>query len=582
MKEVESVKISYIELENITVYDNVSIEIPDTSYNIVLLNSNDTNITNGSGKTSIVYSILSTLNIIKSFKGLKRIGSEGNSKISVTFKKDDTHTYTITRIFDNRKSDVTIQPDIFNIRIKDKIDYFVDTVIKDTNKIYSLTHVFVPGKEQIYDLSSVQIFRIIEKIIYNKDLEEYIKEIKNQQSTLQIQQSKLISEIETLKSSKNKFESLLKNIQQQFSTETIQKKVNELNKYMNDLNELKKYFNPELEIDFNGKSNEITQLVSSLEIHVKNEINEIEKKLVELKTSEQTHTKKIKELNHLKDLQKCPTCYRPITKHDVDIYTQLINDETDNLLKVSNERKQIEQQHNELKTKLNKVQEFKQMYNRARDVWKVVNEQIEQNDNQIKQIEENIRQIEQQIVEKSKLVEELEVKLKHINLIVELLNVKSPVRKNFLSQYISKMNSIAKSYSSYVLNKNEEFEIVYDDESISFGIIRDDVFIPYQLLSNGERKKVSIIFILTILTILNIFKTAPELRVLIFDDFFNGIDNSNVLKVLQLLYDFSKQYDYQIIISNNNIQEIPFEYVNVQIKKDYDTNLSTVEVSIIN
>jgi DNA repair exonuclease SbcCD ATPase subunit len=581
MKEVENVKISQIELENITVYDNVSIEIPDT-YNIVLLNSNDTNVTNGSGKTSIVYSILSTLNIIKSFKGLKRIGSEGNSRISVTFKKDDTHTYTITRIFDNRKSDVTIQPDIFNIRIKDKIDYFVESVIKDTNKIYSLTHVFVPGKEQIYDLSSVQIFRIIEKIIYNKDLEEYIKEIKNQQSTLQTQQSKLMSEIETLKSSKNKFEGLLKNIQQQFSTETIQKKVDELNKYMNSLNELKKYFNPELEIDFNGKSNEITQLISSLETSAKHELNEMEKKLVELKTSEQTYTKKIKELNHLKDLQKCPTCYRPITKSDVDIYTQLINDETDNLLKTSSERKQIEQQYNELKTKLNKIQEFKQLYNRARDIWKIVNEQIEQNDNQVKQIEENIKQIEQQIVEKSKLIEELDVKLKHVNLIVELLNVKSPVRKNFLSQYISKMNSIAKSYSSYVLNRNEEFEIVYDEESISFGIIRDDMFIPYQLLSNGERKKVSIIFILTILTILNIFKTAPELRLLIFDDFFNGIDNSNVLKILQLLYDFSKQYDYQIIISNNNIQEIPFEYVNVQIRKDYDTNLSTIEVSVVN
>jgi DNA repair exonuclease SbcCD ATPase subunit len=234
-----------------------------------------------------------------------------------------------------------------------------------------------------------------------------------------------------------------------------------------------------------------------------------------------------------------------------------------------------------LKTKLNKIQEFKQLYNRARDIWKIVNEQIEQNDNQVKQIEENIKQIEQQITEKHKLVEELEVKLKHVNLIVELLNVKSPVRKNFLSQYISKMNSIAKSYSSYVLNGNEEFEIVYDDESISFGIIRDNVFIPYQLLSNGERKKVSIIFILTILTILNIFKTAPELKLLIFDDFFNGIDNSNVLKILQLLYDFAKQYDYQIIISNNNIQEIPFEYVNVQIKKDYDTNLSTIEVSVV-
>jgi len=508
-------KISRIELKNITVYDNVSIEIPDT-YNIVLLNSNDTNITNGSGKTSIVYSILSVLNIIKSFKGLKRIGSKGDSIISVTFKKDDDNTYTITRIFDQRKSDVIMQPDIFNIRVKDKIDYFIENIVKDTNKIYSLTHVFVPGKEQIYDLSSIQIFRIIEKIIYNKDLEEYIKEIKNQQSTLQTQQSKLISEIETLKSSKNKFESLLKNIQHQFSVETIQKKVNELNKYMSTLNELKKYFNPELEIDFNGKSNEIIQFITSLETSIKQELNEMEKKLVELKTSEQTHTKKIKELNHLKELQKCPTCYRPITKSDVDVYTQLINDETDNLLKVSRDRKTIEQQYNELKTKLNKIQEFKQLYNRARDIWKIVNEQIEQNDSQIKQIEENIKQIEQQIVEKSKLVEELDVKLKHVNLIVELLNVKSPVRKNFLSQYISKMNSIAKSYSSYVLNKNEEFEIVYDEESISFGIIRDDVFIPYQLLSNGERKKVSIIFILTILTILNIFKTAPELRLLVF------------------------------------------------------------------
>ncbi len=574
-------KISRIELENITVYDNVSVEIPD-NYNIVLLNSNDTNITNGSGKTSIVYSILSTLNIIKSFKSLKRIGSEGDSKISVTFKKDDTHTYTITRIFDSRKSDVTIQPDIFNIRIKDKIDYFVESIIKDINKIYSLTHVFIPNKEQIYDLSSVQIFRIIEKIIYNKDLEEYIKEIKNQQSTLQTQQSKLMSEIETLKSSKNKFESLLKNIQQQFSVETIQRKVNELNKYMNDLNELKKYFNPELEIDFNGKSNEITQFVTTMETSIKHEINETEKKLLELKTSEQTHEKKIKELNHLKELQKCPTCYRPITKGDVDVYTQLINDEIEVLLKTSNQRKQIEQQYNELKTKLSKIQEFKQLHNRARDVWKMINEQIEQNDNQVKQIEENIKQIEQQITEKNKLVEELDTKLKHINLIIELLNVKSPVRKNFLSQYISKMNSIAKSYSSYVLNKNEEFEIVYDDESISFGIIRDGVFIPYQLLSNGERKKVSIIFILTILTILNIFKTAPELKVLIFDDFFNGVDGSNVLKILQLLYDFAKQYDYQVIISNNNIQEIPFEYVNVQIKKDYDTNLSTIEVSVVN
>lgn len=571
-----------IKFENITVYEDVDIEIPN-DYNIIVLNTKDPNLTNGSGKTSMVYSILSSLNVIKSFKPLRRLGSDTDSVIEITYHDhEQQRDYTITRVFNEKSSRLDIYPNVLNIRINDKLKYFIEHVVRDVNNIYSLTHVFISGKEQLYDLSSVQILKFIEKIVYQKDLDQYLQELKQHKNELSLKYETLKSEINSLKMSIEKVRNLIDNIQKQQSSDMIQKKVDELNEGVAKINELKSSLGIDIDINFDNSFDVLNKL-QDLEKFLRTKLNEFDKKLVDLKSSESHVTKRINEINKLKFMSKCPTCMRPITEHDIEtMYEPIIESESKELVKIMSDRKSVEKEYSDVKNKVQTMSDLIVLYKKMSDIYKLINHQINDTNNQVSELEKNITQMSQQIDEKEKMMKKYEYKIKHVDLLIELLNIKSPVRQNFIKQYTEKMNQIAKSYSSYVLNTNEEFRIVCDDDlSITFGIVRNGTFFPYVILSNGERKRVSIIFILTILTILNILKQAPRLRVLIFDDFFNGIDNSSVLKILQMLYDFSKQYNYQIVISNNNINDIPFEYVNVEISKDVGSNVSMVNVNVV-
>jgi DNA repair exonuclease SbcCD ATPase subunit len=199
-------------------------------------------------------------------------------------------------------------------------------------------------------------------------------------------------------------------------------------------------------------------------------------------------------------------------------------------------------------------------------------------DSEIKKYEEKLKEVTNENEQLKKEIISLSDTLNILNFLYNITKKKSEIRQKYIYSFIEQLKFSSSEFQS-ILNENESFDIELDEtrsNQIIFGIRRSNVLIPFKLLSNGERKKTSIILIFTILKILNLTNNESKLKLLVFDDFFNGLDNNNIYKILNTMYEFSNKYDYQIIISNNNIEKIDFPCVVVDIVKD-ESGISYIE-----
>lgn len=598
------IKINKLRIKNITSYvgDN-EIDLSNMKYkNFVILNGriiDDVN-TNGSGKSSIIYSILTSLGLLPNFKSIKSLNSDDDSEIKLELiNEDNNHKITVHRIFNSgRKSTLNINStnpdDLMFLRVKDNQDFLKNKLNIDTN--FLLTHIFTPSNESIYDLSSTQLFDLLEKLFKINEMDNlntYLKnKIKNIKNEITIKENKIKSNddlINTfLKKNIEEFKQKKENINITHSLDDsknkIRNKINEIQSYLNNLKKVSLNLNLE-EILNNSLYDKLIETLKIVSKEVDSHINKIQKEINNLSSNEKHYKNIIKEYSNLKTLNKCPVCKQTITNETKLNYEKFIIEYTDKLNDIVKQRQslnnEIEQYKQDYKILLKLQSEFNVLTSLINELTNIIKNKMETQkliDSEIKKYEEKLKEVTNENEQLKKEIISLSDTLNILNFLYNITKKKSEIRQKYIYSFIEQLKFSSSEFQS-ILNENESFDIELDEtrsNQIIFGIRRGNVLIPFKLLSNGERKKTSIILIFTILKILNLTNNESKLKLLVFDDFFNGLDNNNIYKILNTMYEFSNKYDYQIIISNNNIEKIDFPCVVVDIVKD-ESGISYIE-----
>jgi len=594
-------KLNKLKIKNITSYvgSNV-IDLSNMKYkNFVILNGrivNDVN-TNGSGKSSIIYSILVSLGLLSNFKSLQSLTTDEDSEIELELKDDNSYQITIQRIFGKKKSILKIdsnnENDLLFLKIKDNTEFLQNKLNIDNN--FLLTHVFTPSNESIYDLSSSQLFDLLERLFkidemdnLNNYLKDKIKSIKNEITLKENKISTNENLINTfLKKNIEEYRQKLNNIDINQSIEStkqkIQSKINEIQEYISNLKKVKLNFTIDEVLNNHSIIPDLIKTLKELTKEIETQSNTIQKEINNLTSNEKHYKNIIKEYSNLKSLNVCPVCKQTITNETKLNYENFIVEHTNKLNNIVKQRQSLNKEYEkyieDYKILLKLQSEFNVLQSLISELSNVIKNKVETQQIIEFEIKKNEEKINEVTLENDKLKKDIITLNENLDIMEFLFDItkkKSEIRQKYIFNFIEQLKFASSEFQS-ILNENEIFDIQLDSgNQILFGIKRNDILIPFKLLSNGERKKTSIILIFTILKILNLTNNESKLKLLIFDDFFNGLDNNNIYKILNLMYEFSVKYDYQILISNNNIEKVDFPCVVVDIIKD-ENGISYIE-----
>lgn len=592
-----NVRITGIKIKNITSYiEEQSIDLSKfKNVNFVVLNGrvNDNN-TNGSGKSSIILSIMTSLGLLSNYKSLKSIHSSEDSKIELEIS-DDKHLIKIKRVFNKTKSSLDVfsnnEEDLLFLRIKDNEQFIKDKLLIDEN--FTLTHIFTPSNESIYDLSSSQLFELLERLFKIDEMDKINTYTKNRLKDLKNKIELISNKITMNKSLIDDFKKQIDEFKQKKQLNNIDKKLQDLNVKINNIVSLIKESITSLKyVNFvNVKMEDLLnnpEMIVNLLSEIKNilntldkEISSIQKEINNLSSDEKHYKQLISEYSKLKSLNVCPMCKQLITNETKINYDNFIVEYTNNLNDIKSKsitlNNKINDLKNDYKTLLNLQNNFNSLLLTLGEIQNLVNSK-EQTDSlinsEINKYEKKILELEKENEQLNKNILEIQNEINILEFLYNVTKQKSEVRQKYLFNFFSQLKYVSTEFSNMIFDSGEMFDVEFDIEKnqIIFGIRRGEVLIPYKFLSNGEKKKTSIVLIFTILKIMNITNSESLLRVLIFDDFFNGLDNNNIYKILNLMNEFSNKYNYQIIISNNNIDIIDFPCVVVDIVKINNTS----------
>ena len=124
---------------------------------------------------------------------------------------------------------------------------------------------------------------------------------------------------------------------------------------------------------------------------------------------------------------------------------------------------------------------------------------------------------------------------------------------------VAPFDELAKTMTNYIISMygrddiKAHFNVSTKANSFSFGLIRDNVYIPYDLLSSGEKCIYSLSLMLCIVN-----SSKSPLKVMLCDDMFDHLDNQaieNTFEALKL---------YNVIEERNNRNKIQFIFAGVK------------------
>ena len=112
---------------------------------------------------------------------------------------------------------------------------------------------------------------------------------------------------------------------------------------------------------------------------------------------------------------------------------------------------------------------------------------------------------------------------------------------------VTPFDELAKTMTNYITsmygndNLKAHFNVSTKANSFSFGLIRDDVYIPYDLLSSGEKCLYSLALMICIIN-----NGKSPLKVMLCDDMFDHLDNQAIENTFEALKTYNKASDNPI------------------------------------
>ncbi len=575
---INQFKLSHIGIEGIQSYYDYNKLVLDENINFVMIdgqNISNERSSNGTGKTTLFKQLMYGLGIYGKIP--KSLISKGldTGKLEILLDSNDKKNHIhIKRYISSSKQISSELEVVYNgeeIKFQ-RSEYFKnfleENILGCSLDIYKYLKFFTQDNPSILNLNNAEIIKIFEKIFRIDKLDEYYLKQNTTYDTiikdmdkLDILKDKEEKEIETQKKSMVKTNN---NNEIDSKIESIKKELNTIIPIsIEDISKMKDSYNVELE-----KYKRLKDEISTL----KNEnINY---------TKEQTHFEKLLKSNI------CPTCTRP-TKDDESFKEkslQLIKDKK-TLVKQNNEKLLIlENQLKELTEFLSKLKKDIESQTHQNVIieqkTKHLNMLIETKTNLVKS---NLKEIEESINDRNKLIESFDEDIKKLNdkkeiysYLQQILGQKSKIRQNILSDILSTgLKHYVTYYSSFLFN-DSKVDFFFDKNNFNIGILEGETFKEYNILSQGEKKKVELIFTLSMNDLINSFYNL-KMNLFIFDEFFDNLDETSINQSIELLNQYSIKNNQLMILTTHkkDLNILNSMIVNI-VKENSTSNINEI------
>lgn len=558
LKKLNISKIDYVQINGIqSYYDKIELkELYDSKF-IILNGQNLTNErgSNGTGKSTIFKQILYQLGISQRIP--KTIISKGNNidngTMTVHIKDKDGKILKISRTIytDNTKaSTLSVSLDENEIKFQ-RNEYFREflelEVLGCSLDIFKTLKVFTQDNLCILRDNNSEIIKMFEQIFKISELDNYYMKQNQQLSNYQ--------------SNLNKVNILIEN--EKLEIESIKKKLIGLDNKVLDGEQLNNISKLEREIQNIEllKPSEVKS-IKDKENQLNVEMNKLNTEIYKLEMENVVYGKEITKFSKLQNSNVCPTCLRKTSgdqkfieesKTYIDEKKKIINKNKEILLLKQNKQKElklgisnIDKILQENKTQAimyeNKVKNLKNLHD-------MIGKQTEKNKTDLnKQIQERENKIIQ-YKDQSTLFDE---KISIYDYLSKQFSQRSEIRQTILHDIIQNgLNNHIKTYSQFLFNDvNSNVDFRFNGNIFEIGITESGIFKEFQLLSQGEKKKVEIIFILQLNNLVQSFYDI-KFNMFIFDEFLDNLDESSVMLVIELLNMYQNTNDQMIFITTH-------------------------------
>jgi len=534
-----------------TIYFNT-----DKEFNVILGQS-------GSGKSSI----LDVISYVLYGKCASRKNKDLPNRINknlwcyTKFISKSSQVIEIERGLDPGFLLLKINGEVYDIPDKRNINSYIENeLLKLPFNIFTNTiSLSVNDFKSFIKLNNTDKKKIIDKIfgydlinLMNDILKEKVKDVKSSINKIDIQ---LDSNTTQISSTIQEKENLIKQVE-----DGLAKEKEELLNKKNELTNTKNIIASEY-TELNNKVNKI-----------KSDINIITKEINELEYKNTSDNNKLKFLEQ----RQCPHCQsdlhgdfheeiRKSIKEFIEERKKNISKlklsltDYEKKLETENKNKNIKQEEH-WKTESS----IKQIINRVAEIDSKINtnEQVKSLNNIISNLENKQKELK-----KSKTI--IEQKNNIYSITGEILG-ENGIKKILLSQILPTFNTYIKEL---IDNLEYEFDFFFDEEfnpvirQIGFEISSDS-------LSTGQRKKMDIIIIISILKLIKM--KLPSINLLFLDEIFSSLDHRSIEKVSLILKDFINTTDMNLFVVSHNI--LPKELFNKQYNIIYERNFSDIEI----
>jgi len=414
---------------------------------------------------------------------------------------------------------------------------------------------------------------IEEKKIKQQDFKQELLDIKREIDTkiqeLLVQKDKINKEFEYEKSK------LLYEIEQlEIQKQDLKKKIEELQEHNNKLiekfNEKKAQANmyvenykKKFELYKQGKcptcerpfeEHDFTQLQIE-KVESEKAINELKNEAMMLKNTIENGVKQINEKK-----QELSDVDLKIREKEQNV-NALIMETNQKVNQLTLKQQKLSQEFNNRKTEIEVKYGFNQMDITIANLNSNLNnveKQITATKYELKQLNIKLKNINnsESINNVNKQLEDLHMQKEELNETVSILkewsaifSPKSQLRTSLMKNYLKVFSERINYYITKLFDEDVEFNFILDENrnTVETEFIRDEYYYDFHNLSQGEKRKVEIVVLLTFYEILSLTK-SNNINMIILDEALDGLDGNSTKTMVQLLKDFSEQFETDIIL----------------------------------
>ncbi len=447
-------------------------------------------------------------------------------------------------------------------------EFLEDNILGCPLDIYKYLKFFTQDNPSILKTNNAEIIKIFEKIFKIDKLDEYYMK----QNSVYDSIIKDMDKFEILKDKEQKeIESQKKNIIKSNNNNEIDSKIESLQKELNSITPISEDTIKKMKDDYN----------SELKIY-----QELKTKISNLNNENSNYKKEYIHFEKLLKNNICPTCTRP-TKDDVSFKEKSLQLIKDKKLLIQKNNEELLILENQLKEKTEFLSNLKKEIE-SNTHKNVVIEQKQKNLNiliETKQnlVKSNLKEIEESISQRNQLIKNFDQDIKKLtdkkeiySYLQQILGQKSKIRQNILSDILSTgLKHYVSYYSSFLFN-DSKVDFFFDKNVFNIGILENQTFKEYNILSQGEKKKVEIIFTLSMNDLINSFYNL-KMNLFVFDEFFDNLDETSVTQSIELLNQYAiKNNQLMILTTHKNDMNLPNSMIVTITKENSKSNIVDV------